>query len=336
MSKFKKWSDLEGQPISFDVNSTTEEAMQATDHPSRIHLTTDGRVVMNGVILGDRNPQRRKWDGSVVVNKAIPCYARAGMAYFFSDGVAKFKFKNAQLEESAASYGTQTAFQSSSIIVYNNGEGYAQCSKVREYNDAGNIPTVSTLCSIKDQTPSGVSFAVAFDSSPIIVVILKDGNIFEEGKYKIIRNMCLGSIPTRSPYYIIQNGHIFFTKNPCIQTYPEAAGGVAYSNKNVFYRNPLTWRYLCRKRVRYYNNDSKTWEEKTSQRRTVMRLLNKENSNSTMVLHPTFRDARGRRTIVDLGSWVCRWGGGYSGEGGARVRITPIRRAYTKKGNYLR
>lgn len=335
MSRMKKWSELEGQPLSFDVNSTTEEAMQDTEHPSRIHMTTDGRVVMNGVILGDRNPQRGKWDGRVVINKAVPCYARAGMAYYFSDGDAKFKINKEQFDECNSSFGTQTPFQAPEVWVYDNADNYAQMSIISKYKDTG-LPTVSQLCSLKEKCANGISVVLRrYNDTPIIVLVKKDGNIFEEGKYKIIELVGNHTVQPRSPHYIIRGNRIFFIKNPLIRTYTESHAGINYTNENTYY-NPLTWRYKYTKPRRCFDNDSKYWKILDGQRRTVMRLFTAVKDNFTCVLYPTYKDRRGRRTIAELGSWLCHIYGRKYNIPGAGVRIEPLRRVYTKKGNYLR
>lgn len=337
MSRMKKWSELEGQPLSFDVNSTTEEAMQDTEHPSRIHMTTDGRVVMNGVILGDRNPQRGKWDGRVVINKAVPCYARAGMAYYFSDGIAKFKIKKEQFDECNDSYGAQIVFKGYAIDAYDNAGNFSGMIILKSFNMTVNDNTsVSQLCSLKDECTCGVSFAVNFDSQPIVVVILKDGNIFEKGKYKIINPQGHHTIQPRRQHYTIRDGRIYFTKNPFIQTYTQAEGGLNYDNAPY---TRIRWRYIHRKPVRYYDTESKSWVKIDYQRRTVMRPLNRIGAeNFTVALYPTFTDKRGRKTKAELGGWICRCKDGYAGQGGERVRIEPLKRVYAsaKKGIYLK
>lgn len=232
MSKFKKWSDLEGQPISFDVNSTTEEAMQATDHPSRIHLTTDGRVVMNGVILGDRNPQRGKWDGRVVINKAVPCYARAGMAYYFSDGLPKFKFTKEQANNIVEKYANTdtlcpTEFVGLIGFMTNNGWGTIYgADKIKA--------TTKVKEAFRDFLSDKEHNSVTFDKYnrtksertyiPVIVRILKDGDIFEDGKYavtvlpssKTVDIVSEYEIKTMSPNHVIRNGKILYTAIPNI------------------------------------------------------------------------------------------------------------------------
>ena len=44
------WSELEGKPWKLDVGSSMEEALQSKDN-STLHVTTDGQIVMNGVVL---------------------------------------------------------------------------------------------------------------------------------------------------------------------------------------------------------------------------------------------------------------------------------------------
>ena len=42
------WKKLEGRIFRFDVNTSTEEALKATN-PAIIHFTTEGNIVFNGV-----------------------------------------------------------------------------------------------------------------------------------------------------------------------------------------------------------------------------------------------------------------------------------------------
>ena len=226
MSRMKKWSELEGQPLSFDVNSTTEEAMQDTEHPSRIHMTTDGRVVMNGVILGDRNPQRGKWDGRVVINKAVPCYARAGMAYYFSDGIPKFKFTTGQVKEC--------------VSMLQNGASIPTCLKrLRAYplqefrTEIGDMDTLehvqNLLSYLSTNNYSGVhltptSHGAEYRTEACVVFIKKDGHILTQDKFQINTikkgtDESFGYKPTpHSTHYEIDKwGRIIYVKKPNIK-----------------------------------------------------------------------------------------------------------------------
>lgn len=274
MSKFKKWSDLEGQPISFDVNSTTEEAMQATDHPSRIHLTTDGRVVMNGVILGDRNPQRGKWDGRVVINKAVPCYARAGMAYYFGDGCPKFKFTKKQAEALVKKYPADKLcpqeFKGLYTYLAEQDGGYSRIGYGVTFTD---IPKVADA--LEPLVGQDDYEYVCFDAlspknktfSPVIVRILKDGDIFEGNKYAVLKpdttdelggyTHTTRTIKTTNPDYVIRNGAIHYEgKRPIIL-------GETYQVSNDIGVRFFTYK---RKRVRRFINgryeNTKYWYKK--------------------------------------------------------------------------
>ncbi len=48
------WKKLEGRIFRFDVNTSTEEALKATN-PAIIHFTTEGNIVMNGVQFAGYN-----------------------------------------------------------------------------------------------------------------------------------------------------------------------------------------------------------------------------------------------------------------------------------------
>ncbi len=337
MSKFKNWADLEGQPISFDVNSTTEEALKATDHPSRIHLTTDGRVVMNGTILGDRNPQRGKWDGRVTINKAVPCYARAGMAYYFGDGIAKFKIKKEQLEECANSYGDKSFGSCYGYSVHEN-----ESSQILKRDfDWGKLmlPTGSELYAIGKNRDLGVTLMCKYQISALIVVILKDGNIFESGKFKIISISNYDSLhlQLRSPYHIFSDGRIFYTKRINWGDYTNQ-----FSNSG---KGKLKWYYYHRERVckRVYDENGHPHGEVLSARKTVLKKLNNVSSSNKVriMLQPKLRDRRGRLSIANHGMMLCECsfysdGKPTGGDGGYRVLITPLRPAVTnKKRNYL-
>lgn len=342
MSKFKNWADLEGQPISFDVNSTTEEALKATDHPSRIHLTTDGRVVMNGTILGDRNPQRGKWDGRVTINKAVPCYARAGMAYYFGDGIAKFKIKKEQLKECANSYGDNSLGSCKSYSVWDNSMNIM----LKDEYAVNHAPTGSELYAIGKDLDSGVTLMLRNLYPAIIVVILKDGNIFESGKFKIIKinNLKFIGLQLRSPYHIFSNGRIFYTKRIDFNIYP--------SNFRNAKNGKLKWYYPHRERVckRVYDeNQDCIGCEVLNVRKTVLRKMNNatglrsgaDGYKSFVTLQPILRDKRGRKSIAEHGMWFCECRLSShdipsNEDGGYRVRISPKRPAITnKKRNYL-
>ena len=226
MSRMKKWSELEGQPLSFDVNSTTEEAMQDTDHPSRIHMTTDGRVVMNGVILGDRNPQRGKWDGRVVINKAVPCYARAGMAYYFSDGTPKFKFTTQQIKECVSMLQNGASIPT----CFKNLNAYLRFDSRHYVGSMDTLEDVQELLSyLAANMLDGVHIAndsqgAEYATKACVVLIKKDGHILTQDKLQIKTikkgtDESFGFKPTpHSTHYEIDDwGRIRYVKKPNIK-----------------------------------------------------------------------------------------------------------------------
>ncbi len=313
MSRFKKWRDLEGQPISFDVNSTTEEAMQATDHPSRIHLTTDGRVVMNGVILGDRNPKRGKWDGRVVINKDVPCYARAGMAYYFSDGLPKFKFTKEQANNIVAKYANTdtlcpTEFVGLTGFVTNNGWGLIMGADQIE-------ATTKVKEAFREFLSDKEHDFVTFDKYkrtkdartyiPVIVRILKDGDIFEDGKYTVTvlpsseqENIVSEyEIKTMSPNHVIRNGKILYTAIPNI---------VLHKPINMMDNARLKVFVHKKKPLKYFNNPE--FESKGGWYYKRIRVRRMSSDRVMLACQLQLRSCKGRRqSIYPTPTYVCRF-----------------------------
>lgn len=300
MSKFKKWSDLEGMPISFDVNSTTEEAMQATDHPSRIHLTTDGRVVMNGVILGDRNPQRGKWDGRVVIDKAVPYYAHAGMVYLFPDTVVKFKMKNAK--NIAEHLNKQPFKKFASVDVYH---GSTHDGLLKEGADAE-----STVSELENTSPGLTKFYACWPKDTddesyyrngyvaIVRILKEDGCIFDEGKFSVkYVHAESANYPTTRPYHKVVRGSVIFTKP--MQIHP---------NGDILPDKRLKMVVTVRKRNGYFNvSQNKYVRLKGSKlaNRTLSLSRFKEARGYDYVISFKVKDNRGRISAIPSGRYRC-------------------------------
>lgn len=84
----KDWKSLEGKSWRLDVGSTEEEALTSKE-PSKLFITTDNSIVMNGEVVGNVKGREPLPSKNIVVcaRKAIPLHPRKGMYYFFDRGI---------------------------------------------------------------------------------------------------------------------------------------------------------------------------------------------------------------------------------------------------------
>lgn len=236
MTKIKPWSKLEGMPIRFDVNSTTEEAMN-TQNPSTVYFTKDGRVLMNACILGDKNPNRGVWDGRVVVNRAIPEFPRAGMAYYFSDGRIKFRFKRKNKDKNAGRLFKEnglpistSSYSGHSGLFFGYIKSFAGKDSIRqEFENLDFDPNSKLL-------QDGGSFVTFFDLlphlQPVIVRVEQEGCVFDD-IFKVIPCEENVSLQSTKLNHIVQNGLIVYTAIAAIKY------GMSYGKDSFVPRNRM-------------------------------------------------------------------------------------------------
>lgn len=82
----KNWKELEGKSWRLDVGSTEKEALKSKE-PSKLFITTDNSIVMNGEVIGKKPFKEPSKDIVVCARKAIPLHPRKGMYYFFDRGI---------------------------------------------------------------------------------------------------------------------------------------------------------------------------------------------------------------------------------------------------------
>ena len=82
----KDWKSLEGKSWRLDVGSTEKEALTSKD-PSKLFITTDNSIVMNGEVVGNVKDREPSKNIVVCARKAIPLHPRKGMYYFFDRGI---------------------------------------------------------------------------------------------------------------------------------------------------------------------------------------------------------------------------------------------------------
>lgn len=95
----KNWKELEGKSWRLDVGSTEKEALKSKE-PSKLFITTDNSIVMNGEVIGKKPFKEPSKDIVVCARKAIPLHPRKGMYYFFDRGI---RFKTLSIK-----YGEET------------------------------------------------------------------------------------------------------------------------------------------------------------------------------------------------------------------------------------
>lgn len=319
MSRIKPWSELESSYVSFDVNSTTTESKADTSNPSRIHLTTDGRIVMNGTTLGDRNPQRGHWDGRVIINKAVPCNAKAGMAYYFSDGIIKFKFKTGDIDRiKAVNHNLPDEFEDGKSFKADNA-----WTMIDNYIDQDRGTLEDSITNGTENAPyacivvAGETNCEYYNQSPVIVVILKDGPINTPGKYKVLELSQFvdgthgqWNMQTRSPYHIIHNGAIIYTE-PYYHNMCYGTGSTKNLNPGNIKR--LQFYKLKKKKKRlasdasggHYDDKKNAYRYRLSK----VRPRNEYGSDAFRVstLYPILRDRKGRKSQGYAPGVVCRY-----------------------------
>jgi hypothetical protein len=313
MSRIKPWSELENSYVSFDVNSTTAESKADTDNPSRIHLTNDGRIVMNGTTLGDRNPQRGHWDGRVVINRAVPCNAKAGMAYYFSDGIIKFKFNKTDLSKLKTENYTPTEFVGATIYE----RGYVTWKTI-----SATITAADEGQGLYNALSKSERGCVLFSDTsnhyecPVIVVILKEGPLDIKGKYKVIRlsqfvpnNGGSWAMQTRSPYHEIHDGCIVYTK----PFYWKRSALNGHSDELNIIENDCNERLritrLRKAKKRKYEEYKSAYCTDNSKCRYILRKLNNKDQDvrHISVLQPILYDRKGRRSQGYAPKVICTY-----------------------------
>lgn len=93
----KDWKSLEGKSWRLDVGSTEKEALKSKE-PSKLFITTDNSIVMNGEVVGNVKGREPLPSKNIVVcaRKAIPLHPRKGMYYFFDRGI---RFNTSRIRE---------------------------------------------------------------------------------------------------------------------------------------------------------------------------------------------------------------------------------------------
>ena len=91
----KNWKELEGKSWRLDVGSTEKEALKSKE-PSKLFITTDNSIVMNGEVIGKKPFKEPSKNIVVCARKAIPLHPRKGMYYFFDRGI---RFNTSRIRE---------------------------------------------------------------------------------------------------------------------------------------------------------------------------------------------------------------------------------------------
>lgn len=165
----KNWKELEGKSWRLDVGSTEKEALKSKE-PSKLFITTDNSIVMNGEVIGKKPFKEPSKDIVVCARKAIPLHPRKGMYYFFDRGI---RFKTSSIKD-----GEETFEIPSSGKYYS----YASNNEIVEIRPG----------TILNESNYNIYFKYSdvlirdYDG-PCLVKVCRDGYAFDDGVLKVTR-----------------------------------------------------------------------------------------------------------------------------------------------------
>ena len=237
----KNWKELEGKSWRLDVGSTEKEALKSKE-PSKLFITTDNSIVMNGEVIGKKPFKEPSKDIVVCARKAIPLHPRKGMYYFFDRGI---RFNTSRIRKGEETLeippsGLYTCYTSASDI------------KALEPGLILNSSNYGTYFKYSD-------VLIRSYDHPCLVKVCRDGYAFDDGVLKVT--------PLKSDFKETYNSYNFKCRKKYLEVVcgrvirivpPLNISSCHYLNdvKNGFQLYKLIHRVACKYK---YNPDTNTY-----------------------------------------------------------------------------
>ena len=237
----KNWKELEGKSWRLDVGSTEKEALKSKE-PSKLFITTDNSIVMNGEVIGKKPFKEPSKDIVVCARKAIPLHPRKCMYYFFDRGI---RFNTSRIRKGEETLeippsGLYTCYTSASDI------------KALEPGLILNSSNYGTYFKYSD-------VLIRSYDHPCLVKVCRDGYAFDDGVLKVT--------PLKSDFKETYNSYNFKCRKKYLEVVcgrvirivpPLNISSCHYLNdvKNGFQLYKLIHRVACKYK---YNPDTNTY-----------------------------------------------------------------------------